>query len=139
MRVTKFTICVLVMLAVWSTSAVVSAQVIAAGQFQLDPSTGPGHPDFNSALTAMHTIPIDLGSTTGSHLSIGLRDISRPDMVCDLDDDFGDLFNGCAAVDWPFMGRRGINQLDFDTDSGTGTLFLRIGDTLSLEPEPLGP
>lgn len=115
------------------------AQTLASGTFDLEESSGPGHPAFNSALTANHTLPGDLGSTAGGMIVVALRDSSRPDKVCDLDDDFGDLFSGCAAVDWPFPGRRGINLLEVETTSGMQTLHLRIGDTLSADPEPDGP
>ena len=116
-----------------------SGQVLASGLFDLPNSTGPGDPDFNSALTANHTMPLGLIAPAGAEIRVALRDVSRPDMVCDLDDDFGDLFNGCAAVDWPFPGRRGINLVEVETVQGLMTLHLRIGDTLSAVPEPEGP
>ena len=116
-----------------------SAQTLAEGSFDLPRSTGPGHPDFNSVLTANHFMPMDVEALAGSEIRVGLRDAGRPDKVCDLDDDFGDLFNGCAAVDWPFPGRRGINLLEVETVDGLQTLHLRIGDTMSVDPEPEGP
>lgn len=115
------------------------AQLLASGTFDLEESSGPGDPAFNSALTANHTLPGDLGSTAGEMVVVALRDSSRPDKMCDLDDTFGDLFSGCAAVDWPFPGRRGINLLEVETTTGLETLHLRIGDSLSADPEPDGP
>ena len=116
-----------------------TAQTLASGTFDLGNSTGPGDPDFNSALAANHTLPMDITGLAGTEIRIGLRDVSRPDQVCDLDDDFGDLFSGCAAVDWPFQDRRGINLLEIETTQGLRTLHLRIGDVLSPDPEPEGP
>lgn len=121
------------------TAAVCSGQTLASGTFDLPNSTGPGDPGFNSPLTAQHTLPLGVTAPAGTEIRVGLRDVSRPDKVCDLDDGFGDLFNGCAAVDWPFMGRRGINELEVETTEGFTTLHLRMGDVLSLEPEPDGP
>ncbi|MEM1180820.1 MAG: hypothetical protein AAGM22_20920 [Acidobacteriota bacterium] len=122
-----------------ATPPAVGAQTLASGLFDLPNSTGPGDPGFNSALTANRTLPADLPPTAGAEIHVRLRDVSRPDMVCDLDDTFGDLFSGCAAVDWPFPGRRGINLVEVETDQGLVTLHLRMNDTLSLDPEPDGP
>lgn len=127
--------------ALWlgASPAMLPAQTLASGLFDLPRSTDPGHPDFNSALTANHTLPAGLPTTMGSEIHVRLRDASRPDKVCDLDDDFGDLFNGCAAVDWPFQDRRSINLVEVETDQGLVTLHLRMNDGLSLDPEPDGP
>lgn len=119
--------------------SILPAQSLADGLFDLPNSTGPGDPGFNSALTANHTLPTGLGATAGAAIHVRLRDAGRPDKVCDLDDDFGDLFNGCAAVDWPFQDRRGINLVEVETDEGPVTLHLRMDDSLSLVPEPDGP
>jgi len=113
-----------------------TAQVLASGQFDLEASSGPGDPAFNSALTANHAMPMGLGATSGVEISVGLRDVGRPDLVCDPD---GGLFQDCAAVDWPFPGRRGINLVEVETTSGFVTLHLRMTDTLEADPEPDGP
>lgn len=115
------------------------AQILASGEFALEASSGSGDPAFNSALTAVHMLPGVLGSTSGMQVAVGLRDASRPDKVCDLTDPYGGLFDDCAAVDWPFPGRRGINLLELETVSGLLTLHLRMTDVLSLDPEPDGP
>lgn len=115
------------------------AQVLASGTFDLAFSGGPGSATFNSALTRMHGMPLDLPPTAGAHLVVSLRDLSRPEQVCDPDDPSGGLFDGCATVDWPFPGRRGTNLLELQSSSGNETLHLRMDDTLSAEPEPDGP
>ncbi|MEM6796348.1 MAG: hypothetical protein AAF725_20420 [Acidobacteriota bacterium] len=130
----------LILIALLAASPVCAgAQTLASGTFDLPSSTGPGHPDFNSALTAMHAIPLGVSATAGTEIRVSLQDVSRPDMVCDLEDSFGDLFSGCAAVDWPFDGRRGINLVELETAAGLETLHLRLNDTLSADPEPEGP
>ncbi len=116
-----------------------AAQILADGEFELLFSNGPGTPNFNSAITLSHIVPADLGPTTGRHLILSLRDSSRPDQFCDPDDPSGGLFDGCATVDWPFPGRRGINLLGLTLDSGNQTLHLRMSDELADEPEPDGP
>ncbi|MCH9647009.1 MAG: hypothetical protein K0U98_02155 [Deltaproteobacteria bacterium] len=120
-------------------SGAAQAQVLASGTYDLQFSTGPGSPTFNSALTRMHTLPGDLGATAGARLVVSLIDLSRPDQDCDPDDPSGGIFEGCAVVDWPFPGRRGINLIEAQLTTGFETFHLRMGDVLSDEPEPSGP
>ena len=116
-----------------------TAQVLAQGEVDLFFSTGPGSPNFNSAITQVHTVPVDLGPTAGQRLVLSLRDASRPDQFCDPTDPSGGLFEGCAVVDWPFPGRRGINLVELALASGDRTFHLRMSDELSDDPEPEGP
>ncbi len=122
-----------------SMPSLLSAQVLASGEVDLLFSDGPGSPTFNSAITRVHTVPMDLGSTSGKLLVLSLRDASRPDQFCDPDDPTGGLFEGCAVVDWPFPGRRGINLVELEMDSGDRTFHLRMSNALSDDPEPEGP
>ncbi len=115
------------------------AQVLAEGEVDLFFSTGPGSPHFNSAITRMHTVPADLGPTAGQLLVLSLRDSSRPNQFCDPEDPTGGLFEGCAVVDWPFPGRRGINLVELALNSGDRTFHLRMSDDLADDPEPDGP
>ncbi|MEM7350833.1 MAG: hypothetical protein AAF657_08505 [Acidobacteriota bacterium] len=135
----SLTTIVLSLLAVSALASPVGAQELASGEFALEASTGPGDPVFNSPLTAKHVMPMGIGSTSGVQISVGLRDVSRPEKVCDRTDPSGGLFDDCAAVDWPFPGRRGINLLEVETVSGLQTLHLRMTDTLAPDPEPKGP
>ncbi|MEM7049323.1 MAG: hypothetical protein AAF604_06675 [Acidobacteriota bacterium] len=115
------------------------AQVLASGQFPLGFTSGPGSPNFNSAITLAGTVPADLGPTAGGRLVLSLRDVGRPDQFCDPDDPSGGLFDGCATVDWPFPGRRGINLVRLELADGVQDFHLRMDDTFSAIPEPDGP
>lgn len=130
---------VLALLFVLQAPTLLSAQILAQGEVDLFFSTGPGSPTFNSAITLPHTAPADLGPTAGRLLVLSLRDASQPDQFCDPADPSGGLFDGCAVVDWPFPGRRGINLVELALDSGDRTYHLRMSDQLEDDPEPDGP
>ncbi len=119
--------------------SVAQAQVLASGTFDLQFSLGPGSPSFNSPLTRMHTMPADLEETAGGTLIVSLVDLSQPGQLCDPDDPFGGLLDGCATVDWPFPGRRGINLVEVQLSTGLETFHLRMSDQLAADPEPDGP
>ena len=129
----------LALLLALSTPSQLTAQVLAEGEVDLFFSTGPGSPNFNSPITQMHTVPADIGPTAGRLLVLSLRDSSRPEQFCDPEDPTGGLFEGCAVVDWPFAGRRGINLVELELDEGSRTFHLRMSDEFDDEPEPEGP
>lgn len=133
----KISLCALALL--WLAPTMASAQLLASGEFALPASSGPGDPNFNFAFTVEPTVPTGLGTTAGKTLAISLRDSSRPDQFCDPDDPFGGLTEGCATIDWPFPGRRGINLMAIDLEGGKQTFHLRMEDMLSDQPEPDGP
>ncbi len=128
-----------VTLAIWAASGSAQVQVLASGTVDLEASSGPGDPNFNSPITRMHVLPVAPMPAAGSRLIVSLRDISQPDQFCDPSDSSGGLFDGCATVDWPFPGRRGINLVEIELTSGAQTLHLRMDDTLADDPEPDGP
>lgn len=135
-RVTLLVACCLLL----GLPAVAQVQVLASGQVDLPhTTTGPGSPEFNFPVTRMHTLPLGLGSTAGARLVVSLRDISQPDQLCDPNDPSGGLFDGCATIDWPFPGRRGINLVELELSTGIETFHLRMNDELSDTPEPDGP
>ncbi len=116
------------------------AQVLASGQVDLPhTTTGPGSPEFNFPVTRMHTVPLGVSAAAGARLVVSLRDVNRPDQFCDPDDPSGGLFDGCATIDWPFPGRRGINLVELELSTGIETFHLRMNDVLSDIPEPDGP
>ncbi len=137
MMLTRFLVVASLLIA---PSATAQVTVLASGTHNLDFSNGPGDANFNSAITRMHTLPLDLGATAGDRLIVSLRDLTQTSQVCPGDEDpSGGLFDGCATVDWPFPGRRGINLVEAQLTTGLETFHLRMGDVLSSQPEPDGP
>lgn len=117
--------------------------VLAAGTFELPAALAFGDPGFHEVLTATHTVPSDLGTTSGLRLVIALRDQSRPDVACGSEHPL----SGCATVDWsddpdrPNVPAGGVfdNSITLRLTEGPRTFFLSESGGLAGAPDPFVP
>ena len=118
-------------------------RTLASGELSLPAAAAFGEPGFHEVLTAVHSLPEDLGDVSGRTLVLRLWDAGRPDVACSTQHPL----SGCATVDWsdapgrPNVPAGGVfrNAVTLRLASGEHTLFLSDSGGLRDDPDPFKP